>query len=275
MSARSRMSGRFVPASTTTPSFDPNPSISTRSWFSVFSLSSFPPIIPPRPRCLPMASISSMKMIEGDCALACAKRSRTRLGPTPTNISMKSEPLMLRNGTPDSPAVALARSVLPVPGGPTRSAPRGIFAPRSSYFFGRFRKSTNSMISALASSHPATSLNMILCLAFLSSVPMVALPTLKMPPEPPPPIPPPIPPIRRFRNTIPARRSKVGASRMISAPHATSFRYVMGTYSCGSTPKISCASSIFRSNESSDPMLKTYLSAAPPLGPGEDEEEDP
>ena len=40
------------------------------------------------------------------------------LGPTPTNISMNSEPLMERNGTPASPAVALANNVLPVPGGP-------------------------------------------------------------------------------------------------------------------------------------------------------------
>jgi len=54
-----------------------------------------------------------MKMMEGACARACANRSRTRAGPTPTNISMKSEPLMDRNGTLASPAVALARSVLP------------------------------------------------------------------------------------------------------------------------------------------------------------------
>ena len=57
-----------------------------------------------------------MKMMDGLCARACAKRSRTRAGPTPTNISMKSEPLMDRNGTPASPAVAFASSVLPVPG---------------------------------------------------------------------------------------------------------------------------------------------------------------
>mmetsp|Transcript_11639 Transcript_11639/g.52632 ORF Transcript_11639/g.52632 Transcript_11639/m.52632 type:complete len:244 (-) Transcript_11639:176-907(-) len=226
-SARSRISGRLVPASTTTPSLLPNPSISTRSWFSVFSLSSFPPIIPPRPRWRPMASISSMKMMLGAWLLACAKRSRTRLGPTPTNISMKSEPDMDRNGTPDSPAVALARSVLPVPGGPTSSAPRGIFAPRSSYFLGFLRKSTNSMISPLASSQPATSLNMILCLAFLSRVVTEALPTLKMPPPGPPPPGPPMPgmpPILRFRNTNPASRRRVGASRASSVPHATSFR---------------------------------------------------
>ena len=224
----------------------------------MFSRSSLPPIMPPRPRWRPMASISSMKMMEGACDRACANRSRTRLGPTPTNISMKSEPEMDRNGTPDSPAVAFASRVLPVPGGPTRSAPLGIFAPRSSYFFGRLRKSTNSMISALASSHPATSLN-ITFFAFLSSVETVALPTLKIPPPGPPPPGPPIPgmpPIRRLKSTKPARSTSVGANRASSVDHATSLRYVTGTNSCGSTPKISCASSNLRSNESRDPMLK-------------------
>ena len=38
---------------------------------------------------------------------------------------------MLKNGTSASPATALARSVLPVPGGPTRSAPLGILPPSS------------------------------------------------------------------------------------------------------------------------------------------------
>ena len=55
------MSGRFVPASTTTPCVVAKPSISTSSWFSVFSRSSLPPAKPPRPRALPMASISSAK----------------------------------------------------------------------------------------------------------------------------------------------------------------------------------------------------------------------
>jgi hypothetical protein len=52
--------------------------------------------------------------------------NRNALGvPTPTNISIKSEPFMLRKGTLASPAVALASIVLPVPGGPKSSAPRG------------------------------------------------------------------------------------------------------------------------------------------------------
>ena len=43
---------------------------------------------------------------------------------------------MLKNGTLDSPATALASKVFPVPGGPTRSTPFGIFAPRLLNFSG-------------------------------------------------------------------------------------------------------------------------------------------
>ena len=49
-----------------------------------------------------------------------ANMSRTLAGPTPTNISRNSEPDTERKGTLASPAVALARRVLPVPGGPKR-----------------------------------------------------------------------------------------------------------------------------------------------------------
>ena len=57
-------------------------------------------------------------MIAGAAFFAWSNRSRTRDAPTPTNISTKSEPLIEKNGTPASPATALASSVLPVPGGP-------------------------------------------------------------------------------------------------------------------------------------------------------------
>ena len=86
------------------------------------------------------------------------KGKHTLEDPTPTNISLNSDPDTVINGTPASPAVALARRVLPVPGGPVNMAPLGIFAPRFTYCVGFFRKLTNSMISILASSHPATSL---------------------------------------------------------------------------------------------------------------------
>ena len=40
----------------------------------------------------------------------------------------KSDPESEKNGTPASPATALASNVLPVPGGPTSNAPFGSFA---------------------------------------------------------------------------------------------------------------------------------------------------
>ena len=70
-----------------------------------------------------------MKMIDGATFLAWSNRSRTRLAPTPTIASMNSEAEMEKNGTPASPATALASRVLPVPGGPESSTPRGIRAP--------------------------------------------------------------------------------------------------------------------------------------------------
>ena len=62
---------------------------------------------------------------------------------------MKSEPLTDMNGTPASPATALARRVLPVPGGPTRRMPLGMRAPMSLKRAGVLRKSTTSLISSL------------------------------------------------------------------------------------------------------------------------------
>ena len=77
-----------------------------------------------------------MKMIAGAAFLACSNRSRTRLAPTPTTISMNSEALSEKNGTSASPATARASSVLPVPGGPLSSTPLGIAAPRRAVLVG-------------------------------------------------------------------------------------------------------------------------------------------
>ena len=162
-SAGSRTSGRLVAATTMTFVFVSKPSISTRIWLSVCSRSSW---LPPRPapRWRPTASISSTKTMHGLLRFAWSNRSRTRLAPTPTNISTNSEPEMLKNGTPASPATARAMSVLPVPGGPTRSTPRGIRAPRVLNFSGNLRNSTTSWSSVFASSTPATSANVTMVL---------------------------------------------------------------------------------------------------------------
>ena len=96
------------------------------------------------PLALPIASISSINIIEGDLSFACLNRSLTLDAPTPTNISTKSDPDNEKNGTLASPATAFANSVLPVPGAPTNNAPFGIFPPKTVYFFGFFKKSTIS-----------------------------------------------------------------------------------------------------------------------------------
>ena len=134
-SALSSTSGRLVAANISNPFDVSKPSISARSWFSVCSRSSLPPPYL-LSRLFPIASISSIKIIHGAIFCASLNKSRTLEAPTPTNISTKSEPASEKNGTPASPATALARSVLPVPGGPTRSAPLGSLAPISVYFFG-------------------------------------------------------------------------------------------------------------------------------------------
>ncbi|MPM59872.1 hypothetical protein SDC9_106718 [bioreactor metagenome] len=189
------------------PSLTPKPSISTKSWFKVCSLSSCPPPRP-APLCLPTASISSINMIHGAFFLACSNKSLTLEAPTPTNISTKSEPEILKNGTPASPATAFASKVFPVPGGPTKSIPLGILAPTSIYLFGLFKKSTTSSSSAFSSSAPATSLKVTF---FLSGVAIFALLLPKfITPRPPPP-----PPLDWFMNiaqntTTTKIRSKLG-----------------------------------------------------------------
>ena len=104
-------------------------------------------------------------MRQGAFSLAFLNKSRTRDAPTPTNISTNSEPEMLKKGTPASPAIALAKRVLPVPGGPTNNTPLGMRAPTAVKRSGCFKKVTTSCNSSLASSIPATSSNMMSVLA--------------------------------------------------------------------------------------------------------------
>mmetsp|Transcript_21580 Transcript_21580/g.64603 ORF Transcript_21580/g.64603 Transcript_21580/m.64603 type:complete len:453 (-) Transcript_21580:60-1418(-) len=215
-SAESRMSPRFVAASTMTPELPEKPSISVRIWLSVCSRSSFVAKPPPPERWRPMASISSMKMMQGAFFLASAKSERMREAPTPTNISTNSEPEQEMKGTPASPATARARSVLPVPGGPSRSTPRGDWAPTLVNLSGLERKSTTSSSSSLEASQPATSskvtpvLGSIWILDLGWSMPMG-------PPGPPmPPMPPPWPP-RRPRKKRPPSSTR-GKRRLAARP---------------------------------------------------------
>ena len=167
------------------PSWPSKPSISTNNWFSVCSLSSCPPP-KPAPRCLPTASISSINIIHGANFLAWPNISLTLEAPTPTNISTKSEPEIVKKGTFASPAIAFAKRVLPVPGDPTIKTPLGIFPPSFWNFPGSLKNSTSSSTSSFASSTPATSLNVTV---FCSSVVILALlfpnDIAPLPPDPP------------------------------------------------------------------------------------------
>ena len=188
--AGSRTSGLLVAATIITPSCASKPSISTKIWLRVCSLSSFPPPRP-APRLLPTASISSINIIQGACFLPCSNISLTLEAPTPTNISTKSDPDILKKGTPASPATALANKVFPVPGEPTNNAPLGILPPSFWNLRGSFRNSTISTNSSFDSSTPATSLNVTL---FLFSFKSFAF-------DFPKPIAPPLPPcIWRIKN---------------------------------------------------------------------------
>ena len=100
-----------------------------------------------------------MKMMQEGWRRASRNSLRTRAAPTPAYISTKSDPLAEMKGTPASPAIDRASSVLPVPGGPTSRMPRGMRPPIEAKRAGCLRKSTISRTSSLASSTPATSLN--------------------------------------------------------------------------------------------------------------------
>ena len=178
------MSARLVAATTITWSSVSNPSISTSIALRVCSRSSWPPLTKPGPRFRPIASISSRNMMHGEFSFACRNRSRTRDAPTPTNISTKSLPDMLKKGTSAWPAIALASSVLPHPGGPIRSTPRGIRPPRRWNFFGFFRNSIVSVTSSLASSMPATSLNVTFICSLLRTRCLLRPKFISIPPAP-------------------------------------------------------------------------------------------
>mmetsp|Transcript_34250 Transcript_34250/g.82470 ORF Transcript_34250/g.82470 Transcript_34250/m.82470 type:complete len:227 (-) Transcript_34250:472-1152(-) len=160
-----------------------------------------------------------MKMMQGAFFLAWPKMSRTRDAPTPTNISTNSEPEILMKGTPASPATALARRVLPVPGGPSRMTPRGIRQPFFVYDSGCFKKSTTSASSNLAPSHPATSSN-VTPVSGTIWISALDFPNPMGPPGPPPipPIPP-APPPRRLKKKRPANNAAGKIKLCASSPN--------------------------------------------------------
>ena len=76
--------------------------------------------------------------------------------------------------------MALASNVFPVPGAPTINMPLGIRPPSFWNFLGSFKNSTSSETSSLASSTPATSLNVVRFFSLLS-IRALLLPKLSAP----------------------------------------------------------------------------------------------
>eukprot|EP00966_Prymnesium_polylepis_P091279 2112493-Prymnesium_polylepis.1 len=71
-----------------------------------------------------------MKTSDGACSLASLNSARTLASDSPDMPLTTSGAEMRRNETPSSPAIAVASSVLPQPGGPCSSRPRGGSMPR-------------------------------------------------------------------------------------------------------------------------------------------------
>lgn len=117
ISAGSNVSILFVAMITLTSACVSNPS----SWFSssniVLCTSFYPPELESY-RFVPIASISSMKMIAGECSWAVLKSSRTSLGPSPKYFWISYDPTTLKKVAEVSLATAFASKVFPVPGSP-------------------------------------------------------------------------------------------------------------------------------------------------------------
>ena len=93
-------------------------------------------------RLVPIASISSIKMMLGACSSAIRNSSRTSLGPSPKYFWISSEPTTRKNVAEVWLATAFANNVFPVPGTPYRMTPLGGFMPISSYSSGCVRGSS-------------------------------------------------------------------------------------------------------------------------------------
>mmetsp|Transcript_10733 Transcript_10733/g.29832 ORF Transcript_10733/g.29832 Transcript_10733/m.29832 type:complete len:270 (-) Transcript_10733:706-1515(-) len=155
--ASSSADARLVAPMTSTWSSWKNPSISVSSCNSPCSRSADPESAIRSSLDLPMASISSMKMMAGAFFLAAANRDRILAAATPWNISTNSAPFAEKNGMPASPAIALASSVFPVPGGPSSNTPLIGCAPISLNRSPPSRMSSTILISSFTASIPATS----------------------------------------------------------------------------------------------------------------------
>ena len=103
-------------------------------------------------------SSSSRKIIDGATCLARVKTSAIFFSDSPYHLESRSLPFAVIKLASDSWAIAFARRVFPVPGGPYRSTPLGASTPISLYDSGLLRgHSTASFRSCFTPSRPPTS----------------------------------------------------------------------------------------------------------------------
>mmetsp|Transcript_10619 Transcript_10619/g.21017 ORF Transcript_10619/g.21017 Transcript_10619/m.21017 type:complete len:273 (-) Transcript_10619:315-1133(-) len=122
--AGSRVSARFVAMMTLTLTLWSNPSIWLSSSSRMRCTSRSAPVWASK-RFVAMASISSMKMMDGEFSRAILNTSRTIRGPSPRYFCTNSDPTTRMKDAFVCEATARAIMVLPVPGGPKSSTPRG------------------------------------------------------------------------------------------------------------------------------------------------------
>mmetsp|Transcript_37642 Transcript_37642/g.73747 ORF Transcript_37642/g.73747 Transcript_37642/m.73747 type:complete len:316 (+) Transcript_37642:664-1611(+) len=140
--AGSMASGLLVAPTTMTcaggpPStLSPRPSIHVSSCATILFSMDLPPPPPPPSLFVMTTSASSIKMMLGACVAALWKRPRTFPSLSPLMPLTSSGADTWKNDTPVLPATARARLVLPVPGGPWSSTPRGGSTPRCAYTSG-------------------------------------------------------------------------------------------------------------------------------------------
>mmetsp|Transcript_39317 Transcript_39317/g.98426 ORF Transcript_39317/g.98426 Transcript_39317/m.98426 type:complete len:264 (-) Transcript_39317:317-1108(-) len=155
--AGSSVSARFVAMMTLTLTLWSKPSIwlSSSSRMRCTSLSA--PVWASK-RLVAMASISSMKMMDGEFSRAIRNTSRTILGPSPRYFCTNSDPTTRMKDAFVCDATARAIIVLPVPGGPKSSTPLGGSMPICRYSSKCVRgSSTASRISCFWMSLPPMS----------------------------------------------------------------------------------------------------------------------
>ena len=148
--AGSSDSTKLVVPTTNTSSSLWKPSISVSSWLTIECSTPEPVYVP---RAVANESSSSNTMMDGADWRAWWKTCRRFSSLSPTHFDFSSGPDTIVMAAPMAVAMALAKYVFPVPGGPQKIMPRGISSSSratSSGSVARSRRASTSRISALS-----------------------------------------------------------------------------------------------------------------------------